>query len=281
MWKESYRIGVDVIDRQHKALFQMVDELLTDIENGAERERFQDSVKFLKNYVIEHFHDEEAYQESIHYSGLNEHRLLHLEFAEAVRNYEEKLMIYNYAVPVLKDLAGMLTAWLIYHVADADQKIVSAEMKQAKEELRSYAKSFTLSIAEVLSKMVGIDRGQMHGDNVPEIGCEDSVYVEIGLTGDRKGTAVFGFSKELAFNLVKTMTFREVEEVDELVCSALAEVSNISSGNAATYITKCGFFCDIKTPVVHTAETDAYRSLGGIRIDSGIGPLDVAVRMED
>lgn len=29
-------------------------------------------------------------------------------------------MIYNYSVPVRKDLGGMLTAWLIYYVADAD-----------------------------------------------------------------------------------------------------------------------------------------------------------------
>lgn len=279
MWKESYRIGVEAIDKQHMALFQMVDGLLKDMKNGVDKEKLKKAVDFLKKYVVVHFRDEEAYQQSIHYSGFEKHKILHRDFTNAVLDFERKLVETGYSLSVLKELAGTLTAWLIYHVADADQQIVAGETKYTDEHLKSYARSFTLSISEVLSKMAGLDRSKMTGDNIPEIGTDDSVFVEIGLIGDKKGEAVFGFSKELALNLVKNMTFMDVDQIDELVCSALAEISNISSGNAATYITRNGLECDIKTPVIHVGKSDLFQNLGGIRIQSDIGTLDVAVRI--
>lgn len=281
MWKESYRIGVETIDNQHMALFQMVDELIKEMQGGADKAKLRKAVVFLENYVEVHFRDEEDYQESIHYSGLEKHKILHQEFTNTVADFELKLIETGYSLPIVKELAGTLTAWLIYHVADADQQIVAGETKKTDEHLKSYARSFTVSISEVLSKMAGLDRSRMTGDNIPEIGAEDSVFVEIGLIGDKTGTAVFGFSRELALNLVKNMTFMEVDEIDELVCSALAEVSNISSGNAATYITKNGLACDIKTPVIHVGKDGQFHNLGGIRIWSDIGTLDVAVRIEE
>lgn len=281
MWKESYRIGVEAIDNQHKALFQMVDGLLKDMQDGSDKEKLKKAVDFLKKYVVIHFRDEEAYQESIHYSGMTKHKILHRDFTNAVLDFERRLIETGYSLPVLKELAGTLTAWLIYHVADADQQIVTGETKKPDEHLKSYARSFTVSISEVLSKMAGLDRSRMTGDNIPEIGAEDSVFVEIGLIGDKKGKAIFGFSRELALNLVKNMTFMDVNQIDELVCSALAEVSNISSGNAATYITRNGLACDIKTPVIHVGKGELFHNLGGIRIWSDIGTLDVAVRIDD
>ena len=60
MWKESYKIGIKTIDDQHQALFLMVADLLRAIEGGADAQAFAEGIKFLKDYVVVHFRDEEA-----------------------------------------------------------------------------------------------------------------------------------------------------------------------------------------------------------------------------
>ena len=129
MWKESYRLGVDRIDEQHIELFRMTEELIRAIERRTSTEAYQKALGFLKDYVIYHFADEEQYQASIGYSGLAEHQKEHREFTSTVLDYEKKLEANGYDLATLKDLAGMLTAWLIYHVADTDQKIVDREKR--------------------------------------------------------------------------------------------------------------------------------------------------------
>ncbi len=74
MWKDSYRLGVERIDHQHIELFRMTEELVNAGKNGAEVETYQKILAFLKDYVIYHFRDEEAYQESVHYNGLAAHK---------------------------------------------------------------------------------------------------------------------------------------------------------------------------------------------------------------
>ena len=64
--------------------------------------------------------------------------------------------------------------------------------------------------------------------------------IQIQLVDGLNGTAVFGFSKELALNLIQAMTGMELTELDELVQSALCELTNISCGNAATALVKRG-----------------------------------------
>lgn len=280
MWKESYRIGIDVIDNQHIELFKMVDNLIQATQKPTRMEEYQKVIEFLKNYVVIHFREEEAYQLSIQYEDQTEHKKLHEEFTKAVLRYEKKLIETDYDIRIIKDLAGTLTAWLIYHVANADQKIARKEMVQNETNVMSFLRSFTSSIAEVLSKMVNLDRSKMTGVNISEFETNDCVFVEVGLIGDQEGRAVFCFSNKLAFNLINSMTFMEVNQVDELVCSALAEVSNISSGNAATYMTKKGVACDITTPLVFKEKQDSFGLLKGILIQTGMGNLSVAVEVD-
>ena len=107
---------------------------------------------------------------------------------------------------------------------------------------------------------------------------QGDIFVKIELVGDLKGTAAFGFSKELALHLLETMTGMEQTELDELVQSALCELTNISCGNAATALVRRGLQCDIKPPVVEqisACSTDGT----GVRIDTGFGFLEIGVLM--
>lgn len=253
MWKESYRIGIDLIDRQHEELFRATDTLVRAIEANADKQTFRQTITFLKDYTVRHFHDEEAYQASIHYSGMEDHKKAHRKFTGIILDYERRLVESDFDIRIVKDLAGTLTAWLIYHVADADQRIAKGDTGAGLTLAQSFLNIFSDSALDVMEKMAGFSANDIEEQFVSNKRVQGDIFVEIGLIGDLKGRIIFGFSKELAFKLIEIMTFVEPAEIDELVCSALAELSNITCGNAATALTEHGKVCDIKTPVV-TAE---------------------------
>lgn len=277
MWKESYRIGIESIDTQHQELFKMTDELLKSIEEERGPEAFQVSIRFLKDYVAEHFRDEEAYQASIQYEGMDAHIRQHREFTETVLKFEKKLQETSYDLTVVKELAGTLTAWLIYHVADADQKIVGNNMSQAEIVPDSYIDSFGDSVRQILEKMIGEELLNIHGEKNVFTEVENDVIVAVDLTGDSHNRAVFGFSKEFALKLFEAMTFMATEEVDEMVCSALAEMSNIICGNTAVLLSNKGVEIDIKTPELLPGTYTGAGEMEGIRVATDFGGLEVAI----
>lgn len=278
MWKESYRIGIDLIDRQHEELFRATDTLVRAIEANADKQTFRQTITFLKDYTVRHFHDEEAYQASIHYSGMEDHKKAHRKFTGIILDYERRLVESDFDIRIVKDLAGTLTTWLIYHVADADQRIAKGDTGAGLTLAQSFLNIFSDSALDVMEKMAGFSANDIEEQFVSNKRVQGDIFVEIGLIGDLKGRIIFGFSKELAFKLIEIMTFVEPAEIDELVCSALAELSNITCGNAATALTEHGKVCDIKTPVV-TAEPPC-GLIDGMVLQTNVGGLEIVVQME-
>ena len=278
MWKESYRIGIDLIDRQHEELFRATDTLVRAIEANADKQTFRQTITFLKDYTVRHFHDEEAYQASIHYSGMEDHKKAHRKFTGIILDYERRLVESDFDIRIVKDLAGTLTAWLIYHVADADQRIAKGDTGAGLTLAQSFLNIFSDSALDVMEKMAGFSANDIEEQFVSNKRVQGDIFVEIGLIGDLKGRIIFGFSKELAFKLIEIMTFVEPAEIDELVCSALAELSNITCGNAATALTEHGKVCDIKTPVV-TAEPPC-GLIDVMMLQTNVGGLEIVVQME-
>lgn len=277
MWKDSYRLGVARIDNQHIELFRMTEELVNAVKSGATVEAYKKTLEFLKDYVIYHFRDEEEYQASIQFSGIAAHKREHRQFTQTVLNYEKRLTENGFDERTMKDLAGTVTAWLIYHVVDTDQELVSGKKSSGEEAyFERYVDLFAHSALDVMETMAGVVQERAGMRMVSPFKPQGDVFVEIQLIGDLKGKAVFGFSKELALNLLQVMTGMEVTELDELVQSALCELTNIACGNAATALAKRGLQCDIKTPVVTEAiACDAGET--GVRIDTAAGWLEIAV----
>ena len=278
MWKESYRIGIDLIDRQHEELFRATDTLVRAIEANADKQTFRQTITFLKDYTVRHFHDEEAYQASIHYSGMEDHKKAHRKFTGIILDYERRLVASDFDIRIVKDLAGTLTAWLIYHVADADQRIAKGDTGAGLTLAQSFLNIFSDSALDVMEKMAGFSANDIEEQFVSNKRVQGDIFVEIGLIGDLKGRIIFGFSKELAFKLIEIMTFVEPAEIDELVCSALAELSNITCGNAATALTEHGKVCEIKTPVVTAEPTCGL--IDGMVLQTNVGGLEIVVQME-
>ena len=71
VWKDEYNIGVDIIDREHKRLFKIINKLFrfTDEKNKSQW-ACQEGIKFFKDHAVNHFTEEEEYMASIHYERL-------------------------------------------------------------------------------------------------------------------------------------------------------------------------------------------------------------------
>ena len=209
---------------------------------------------------------------------MEDHKKAHRKFTGIILDYERRLVESDFDIRIVKDLAGTLTAWLIYHVADADQRIAKGDTGAGLTLAQSFLNIFSDSALDVMEKMAGFSANDIEEQFVSNKRVQGDIFVEIGLIGDLKGRIIFGFSKELAFKLIEIMTFVEPAEIDELVCSALAELSNITCGNAATALTEHGKVCDIKTPVV-TAEPPC-GLIDGMMLQTNVGGLEIVVQME-
>ena len=136
LWQDSYCIGVEEIDAQHKELFSYATENLLDIIETPEmfkhKHRCVNSIKFLKEYVVEHFKDEEEYQEHIGYPEIDAHRQDHIRLASDVARYEKMLVESNFSLPIVKRFLAFVVYWLTHHVGEADRRIGEYSHKRTR-----------------------------------------------------------------------------------------------------------------------------------------------------
>ena len=134
LWKDRYNLGVSQIDQQHKELFSRVSnfvETLRSNDSWDKRvEKVNETLSFMKDYVITHFHDEEEYQRSIDYPGYEFHKQLHDDMVNYVGEVSKRYEQSNNNEQLMQEFGGRLLAWLINHVAAEDQRIADYAKKK-------------------------------------------------------------------------------------------------------------------------------------------------------
>jgi len=116
-WRDSYSMNEETIDKQHKWLFKLSNDIYDLMEAGVnDYEHFKKLFIALNDYGIEHFIYEEMYMRENNYPNLEEHIKEHREFSDKVRelcvDIDEKTNI--------KDIGEFVSAWLVQHVLDED-----------------------------------------------------------------------------------------------------------------------------------------------------------------
>ncbi len=229
MWKDTYLVGVELIDNQHKELFRRVEKLLAVIgkSDANYKEECEAAVAFLKNYTVEHFGAEEAYQESINYDGLEEHKKIHKLFIDAIDFHEKQMVESDFAAPYVQAFAGMLTAWLINHIGDEDQQIPKGNRKEHEVSGTDFSDILLNSTKEAFSRVAGTSgdfkmesaTDEISGDLIIRMDINDGVHEAVE----------FVFPKEIALKLTGSMKGGEQSELDDYVNGALSEIVNIIS----------------------------------------------------
>lgn len=129
IWKETYRLGVDLIDQQHEELFRRVTDFIETLRSPVEwtekTDKVNSTLSFMKDYVVTHFQNEEAYQKKIGYPDLKKHIKIHNEMVQYVADVAKQYEQTGYSQLLMQQFAGKLLAWLINHVTYEDQKIAN------------------------------------------------------------------------------------------------------------------------------------------------------------
>ena len=121
-WNESFRIGVERIDEQHRKLFALRNQLLDCCcrENSVHAEDFHRILSELFEYTRYHFEAEEEFMQAIAYPKLDAHHKCHDQFIDNLVNFS--LDAAN-STKTHREVLDFLTVWLINHVLKSDMDI--------------------------------------------------------------------------------------------------------------------------------------------------------------
>ncbi len=128
-WNESLSVGFRKIDADHRELFKMIKELGDAINQHTCKYKIDDVIKFLENYVKNHFAMEEKYMKTFKYPEYRQHRAEHekfmITFAGLKRGLQKIKASGSYAgsyeLSVTTD--QVLVDWLLDHIAKVDRKL--------------------------------------------------------------------------------------------------------------------------------------------------------------
>jgi len=134
LWKEKYQLGVSVIDDQHSELFKRVDAFMQVLRTSGPWENklqgVNETLEFMKVYVVEHFRDEEEYQQKIGYPGYEKHKQMHEDMVSYVLKVSDEYEKSGHSEELIQQFAGKLLSWLINHVVSEDQRIAAYAIKK-------------------------------------------------------------------------------------------------------------------------------------------------------
>lgn len=136
LWKDTYELGVSLIDAQHKELFRRVEAFLQVLRSKDTWEekipKINETLEFMKGYVVEHFRDEEEYQKSINFPGYEDHKQVHIDMVDYVLEVSKQYEESENNEYLMQQFGGKLLAWLINHVAADDQRIADYAIKKGE-----------------------------------------------------------------------------------------------------------------------------------------------------
>ena len=132
--KPEYYIGIDMIDQEHKQLFDYANEayeLLQEEFTPDKYDKIDAILEKLRDYTVKHFTDEEAYMESIQYKKIFTQKIQHQEFIkkldEFIDQHEKDEGDQEEQDEQIMDILNYLTDWLINHILPPDYGYAQAE----------------------------------------------------------------------------------------------------------------------------------------------------------
>ena len=78
----------------------------------------------------------------------------------------------------------------------------------------------------------------------------EDITAIIGISGKLQGNVLYGFSNSVSTEIVRRMIGEDMDAHDPMALSALGEIANVITGNAATELAANGYPCNISPPVI-------------------------------
>ncbi|MFH2124296.1 MAG: bacteriohemerythrin [Pseudomonadota bacterium] len=119
-WQDEFKIGIPVIDAQHKQLFLCDNELSEALSKGLRPSAINTFLTQLGFYVTRHFTMEEQYMEQSSYPGLPEQLEAHHSFKQRFAEIQEEFSQKGLSPNVVHTIQNELSVWIKNHVLGLD-----------------------------------------------------------------------------------------------------------------------------------------------------------------
>lgn len=120
-WADDLVIDGGPIDADHQQLVRLVNELHTATSEGRGQEVVEDIMAQLIRYTKEHLAREEQLMASLHFPGLEKHKLGHAKFSAELDALQTRFT--QGSLSVAAQLSTVLRDWLSLHIRRSDKEI--------------------------------------------------------------------------------------------------------------------------------------------------------------
>jgi hemerythrin len=123
-WNDSYSLGDERVDSQHRCLFDLVNDVVRSCDYGADKEKLKGTLEFMVNYAVQHFDDEEDLQVQCNFPEYEQHKKMHDDFKITVVDLVERFHESGSSSRLSSDVNRLVVRWLLNHIMVEDKKIV-------------------------------------------------------------------------------------------------------------------------------------------------------------
>ena len=121
-WKDDMSVGIELIDNDHKALLNLINELQTATQYKVDTTKIDEAMEQLINYTKYHFDREEFLMRNNNYPDYENHKKLHedmiAKMSECMKQYKSD------PDHTIDDALKFLTTWLIKHIKGNDKEYI-------------------------------------------------------------------------------------------------------------------------------------------------------------
>lgn len=121
-WKAYLETGIPIIDKQHKELFNQMQELHAACKEQGGKAAIQEIFGFLEGYFNDHFATEEKLFDEHEFPGMERHVSAHDAFKEEIHEFRKDVNERGIKAMDALKMNRILVGWLTKHIGNMDQE---------------------------------------------------------------------------------------------------------------------------------------------------------------
>ena len=122
-WSPDLKTGNAVVDNQHKQLIATVNELYDTQKHDKGNQAVLKVMRFLMEYTVRHFADEEALQQKHNYPDYAAHKRHHDEFRRTAQEMAKRMSQEGPSSEFVSHVCVTVGRWVINHIKADDLKM--------------------------------------------------------------------------------------------------------------------------------------------------------------
>lgn len=224
IWQDHFNIGVEIIDKEHRKLFSILNRLL-DFSEQEEKSQWvcQEGIKYFKDHAMKHFTEEEMYMASINYKNFDTHRRLHDDFRKnTLPALEHELEETDFSKDAVNHFLGVCAGWLIGHTLTEDRAITGKvlskwEKRLPDEELTAMKQTITWLLNDMFQLKAQVISDHYGGEKFGK-----GIYYRLAYIGEKneKIEIMLVFEEKLLLKTIGGIISGSSAQMNEMLLNA-------------------------------------------------------------